>query len=60
VLNYGKKTLGIEVKSNTEKTSAINREKFLSFFPAARLILVGNSGISFEEFTQIPLPELFK
>jgi predicted AAA+ superfamily ATPase len=60
VLKYGKKILGIEVKSNTEKISAINREKFLSYFPDARLVLVGDSGISFEEFTQIPLPELFK
>jgi predicted AAA+ superfamily ATPase len=60
VLTYGKKILGIEVKSNTEKISAVNREKFLSCFPGARLILVGDSGISFEEFTQIPIIELFR
>jgi predicted AAA+ superfamily ATPase len=60
VLSYGKKILGIEVKSNTEKISAINRGKFLSCFSNARLILVGDSGIPFEEFTRIPLPELFK
>jgi predicted AAA+ superfamily ATPase len=60
VLTHGKKILGIEVKSNTEKISAINREKFLSCFPNARLILVGDSGIPFEEFMQTPLPELFK
>jgi predicted AAA+ superfamily ATPase len=60
VLTYGKKILGIEVKSNTEKISAINREKFSSCFPGARLILVGDSGISFEEFMQIPLLELFR
>jgi predicted AAA+ superfamily ATPase len=60
VLAYGKKILGIEVKSNTEKISAINRGKFLSCFPGACLILVGDSGIPFEEFTQIPLPGLFR
>jgi predicted AAA+ superfamily ATPase len=60
VLTYGKKILGIEVKSNTEKISASNRSKFLSCFPDARLILVGNFGIPFEEFTQIPILELFK
>jgi hypothetical protein len=59
VVKYGKKTFGIEVKSNAEKISTINREKFAARFPGARLILVGDSGISFEEFMLSPLPDLF-
>jgi len=59
VVKYGKKLFGIEVKSNIDKISAVNREKFTAQFPGARLILVGYSGIKYEEFMQIPLPELF-
>ena len=59
VVKYGKKILGIEVKSNTDKISSTNRIEFTSRFPGARLVLVGNQGISFEEFMLTPLPELF-
>jgi len=59
VVRYGKKTFGIEVKSNTEKISRLSREKFTARFPGARLILVGEAGIAFEEFMLTPLPELF-
>ena len=58
VIKYGKKVFGIEVKSNTDKISAVNREKFSAHFPGAKLILVGNSGISFEDFTLTPLLDL--
>jgi len=59
VVKYGKKIFGIEVKSNTEKINAISRETFSACFPGSRLILVGDSGISYEEFMLTPLPELF-
>jgi len=59
VVRYGKKIFGIEVKSNTDKISAINREKFSARFSGARIILVGSAGISFEDFMLAPLPELF-
>ena len=59
VVKYGEKTFGIEVKSNTDKISAANRDKFLERFPDARLILVGESGISYEEFALTPLKEFF-
>ena len=59
VVKYGKKTFGIEVKSNTERIDAKSRELFSTYFPGARFILVGNSGISFEEFMLTPLLELF-
>ncbi|MCL2764770.1 MAG: AAA family ATPase [Treponema sp.] len=59
VVKYGKKTFGIEVKSSTEKINAKSRELFSARFPGARLILVGSSGISFEEFMLTPLLELF-
>ncbi|MCL2806174.1 MAG: ATP-binding protein [Treponema sp.] len=58
VVKYGKKIFGIEVKSNTEKINTISREEFSACFPGARLILVGKSGISFEEFMLTPLLEL--
>jgi predicted AAA+ superfamily ATPase len=60
VLRYGKKTLGIEVKSNTGKISDPNREKFQAAFPGGRLLLVGDSGLGFEQFMRTPLPELFE
>jgi len=59
VVKYGKKIFGIEVKSNADKITAVNREKFSARFPAARLILVGDSGIPFEDFMLTPLPEVF-
>jgi len=59
VVKYGKKIFGIEVKGNLDKISAINREKFCAQFPDARLILVGNSGIRYEEFMQLSLTDLF-
>ncbi|MCL2233334.1 MAG: AAA family ATPase [Treponema sp.] len=58
VIKYGKKLFGIEVKSNTDKITAINRDKFCARFPGAKLILVGNSGIPFEDFMLTPLPQL--
>jgi predicted AAA+ superfamily ATPase len=59
VLISGEKIIGIEVKSNTPgRISALNREKFKKNFPQSRLILVGGSGIPFEEFMRIPLAEL--
>jgi predicted AAA+ superfamily ATPase len=60
VLRYGKKTLGIEVKSNAERISVPNREKFQAAFPGGKLLLVGDSGLGFEKFMQTPLPELFE
>ncbi|MCL2720910.1 MAG: ATP-binding protein [Treponema sp.] len=59
VVKYGKKIFGIEVKSNTEKINAKSRQLFLTRFPGARLILIGKSGISYEEFILASLPELF-
>ena len=59
VVRYGKKILGIEVKSNAANISAKNREKFIARFPGAHIVLVGNYGISFEEFILTPLPQLF-
>jgi len=59
VVKYGKKIFGIEVKSNAERINAISRESFSAYFPGARLILVGKSGISFEDFMLTPLPDLF-
>jgi len=59
VIRYGKKIFGIEVKNNTDKIAVINREKFTARFPGARLILVGDSGITFEEFMRSSLSQLF-
>jgi len=58
VVKYGKKIFGIEVKSNTEKINAKSRGLFSTCFPGSHLILVGDSGISFEEFMLTPLPQL--
>jgi len=58
IVKYGKKVFGFEVKSNTDRITASNREKFSAMFPGARFILVGKSGISFEEFILTPLQEL--
>jgi len=57
---YGQKTLGIEVKSNRGKIGALNRERFKTAFPNCAFLLVGESGIGFEEFMQVPLPQLFE
>ena len=58
VVKYGKKIFGIEVKSNTDRITASNREKFSAMFPDARFILIGESGISYKDFILTPLPEL--
>ncbi|MCL2879893.1 MAG: ATP-binding protein [Treponema sp.] len=59
VVKYGKKLFGIEVKSNLGRISSANRERFTAQFPGARLILVGDSGIPYEEFMQLSMPDLF-
>jgi predicted AAA+ superfamily ATPase len=57
VLEYGDKILGLEVKSGL---STVNKgiSKFLSQYPAAKAIFVGNGGIPIEEFLNINPVEL--
>ena len=50
VVLYGKKVLGIEVKSGDESISKKASEKFSERFPDAKLILVGKHGIPYEIF----------
>ncbi len=54
VLRKGDKILGIEVKTNFEKSSK-PAAVFLEKYPKARVILVGLDGIKLEEFFTTPL-----
>jgi predicted AAA+ superfamily ATPase len=58
VLIYGKKIIGIEVKSGDESISEKTTEKFIRQFPNAKLILVGKYGIPYETFVKTELCDL--
>jgi len=58
VLRKGSKILGIEVKTNFEKPTK-NFKLFSERYPKARVILVGQGGIKFEEFFTTPLEKYF-
>lgn len=58
VVTYGKKILGIEVKSGSESISLKASEKFKAYFPNSKLILVGKHGLRYEEFMKAGLPEI--
>ena len=50
VLKYGPRLVGIEVKSGPEAGSSRGLEEFEKTFKPARTMLVGEQGISLEEF----------
>ena len=58
VVKYGKKILGIEVKSGDEGIPVKVAEKFNACFPNGKLILVGRHGLRYDEFMKAELPEI--
>ncbi len=58
VIRQGKSVVGLEVKSGTtQKTSGM--AAFKKKFPSAKLLLVGDSGISWQDFIKLNPAELF-
>jgi predicted AAA+ superfamily ATPase len=60
VLQSGQKVLALEVKSGTGGMGAAARERFRALYPRCAFLLVGDSGIAFEEFMRLPVTELFE
>jgi hypothetical protein len=58
VIEYGKKIIGIEVKSGDEGITEKSAMKFSERFPTAKLILVGKHGIPYETFMQAELSDI--
>jgi predicted AAA+ superfamily ATPase len=58
VILYGKKIIGIEVKSGDESIPQNAAERFTWRFPGAKLLLVGKHGIPYEEFMKMELNDL--
>ncbi len=54
VLQHGKTTVAIEVKSGTRRTSLPGMEAFSRLFKPQRQLLVGGQGIALEEFLSKP------
>ena len=54
VVNCGKTTVGIEVKSGRRKESLADMEAFGKQFKPKRKLLVGGQGIPLEEFLSQP------
>jgi predicted AAA+ superfamily ATPase len=59
VVTFGKRAIGIEVKSGHEGIPQKTSEKFAAIFPKAKLLLVGPNGISLEVFLKTTLSDLF-
>ena len=59
VVKYGRRVLGIEVKSGDEGIPKKPADKFLSLFPDAKLILVGRHGIPYDVFMKAEIKDLF-
>jgi len=58
VVVFGKKIIGIEVKSGDESISKKATENFARRFPNAKVILVGKHGIPYEVFMKTELGDL--
>ena len=58
VLQKGKKTIGIEVKSGRNKSST-GIPAFSQRFKPTKILVVGREGIPIEEFLTIPVSDLF-
>ena len=55
VLRYGKDIAAIEVKSGRSQDTFRGMETFASLFKPNKILLVGGSGISIEEFLSTPV-----
>lgn len=60
VLQYGKKIIAIEVKSSRRKEALSGMAAFQKIYQPEKMILVGEQGLSLEEFLQTPLLDFFK
>ncbi|MGD8892675.1 MAG: ATP-binding protein [Desulfobacterales bacterium] len=59
VLSRGNELIAIEVKTTAHKTRLPGIAEFSKQFPAAKKLLVGNQGITLEEFLLTPVEALF-
>jgi predicted AAA+ superfamily ATPase len=59
VLKYGSKTMAIEVKSASGDTGLRGLSAFKATFPTASSLLVGASGIPWQDFLKTSIPQLF-
>jgi hypothetical protein len=59
VLSGGNELIAIEVKTTAHKTRLPGIAEFSKQFPAAKKLLVGNQGITLEEFLLTPVEALF-
>jgi predicted AAA+ superfamily ATPase len=59
VLKYGSRTLALEVKSAPGDTGLRGLNAFKAAFPTASTLLVGGSGIPWQDFLKTSIPQLF-
>jgi len=59
VLQYGKKIIGIEVKSGGRRTVLSGMEAFRKHYKPLRNLLVGSDGIALKEFLSTPVEHWF-
>jgi predicted AAA+ superfamily ATPase len=60
VLKQGGQVLAIEVKSSSSRSEPANLTAFKKLFPGSKTLLVGESGLSCQEFLKLPIAELFR
>jgi predicted AAA+ superfamily ATPase len=59
VLACGRKIIGLEVKSNAKRNNPKAAEAFIRRFPNAKVLLVGESGIAWQQFIKYDVGRIF-
>jgi predicted AAA+ superfamily ATPase len=60
VVRLGRKILGFEVKSTAERNNPKAAKVFMDRFPGSKVILVGDSGIKWQNFIRYDLEKIFE